>query len=205
MQSPGIALDPEAPCQPVRIRRRPETPQPAPSFVDVSLAATETFEEYYQRDYRSLVGLAYVLTGSEWAAEDLAHDAMITAHRKWSTIRSYDNPGAWVRRVMVNRSTSRFRKLKTESKTLVRLRGQREPLVRTPDVNADVWAAVRSLPTRQAQVIALYYWDDLSLAQIAEVLDCGTETVKTHLSRARAKLGSELAAHDPRGADDDDR
>lgn len=89
--------------------------------LEVSLTAVETFEEYYRRDYRSLVGLAYVLTGSQFAAEDLVQDALTTANKKWSSIASYDNPGAWVRRVMVNKSTSRFRKLQTEARTLTSL------------------------------------------------------------------------------------
>lgn len=160
--------------------------------LEISLTVVETFEQYYQRDYRSLVGLAYVLTGSQFVAEDLAQDALATAHKKWDTVANYDNPGAWVRRVMVNRSTSRFRKLKTEAKTLTSLRAFRQESIQPTEHHGDVWDAVRSLPTRQAQVIALYYWNDLSMAQIADILECGTETVKTHLKRARATLSTQL-------------
>ncbi len=152
----------------------------------------ERFDDYYARDYRSLVGLAHVLTGNQWAAEDLVQEAMATAHRKWDTISGYEKPDAWVRRVMVNRSTSRFRKLRTETKTLVRLRGLREETITLTDSNNDVWDAVRSLPTKQSHAIALYYWDDMSIAQIAAILDVSTETVKTHLKRARSTLGSVL-------------
>lgn len=157
----------------------------------------ESFDAYYQRDYRSVVGLAYVLTGSQWAAEDLAQDAMATAHRRWETVSGYERPDAWVRRVMVNRSTSKFRKLRTETKTVLRLRALRQENITTSTPNAEVWDAVRSLPTRQGHAIALYYWDDMSIAQIADILGCGTETVKTHLTRGRARLGELLEGHDP--------
>ena len=161
--------------------------------IEVVLNVVETFEQYYQRDYRSLVGLAFVLTGNQFAAEDLAQDALATAHKKWSSIASYENPGAWVRRVMVNRSTSRFRKLKTEARTLTSLRMFRGESIEPTEQDGDVWNAVRALPPRQAQAIALYYWDDLSLAQIAGILECGTETVKTHLKRGRAALSETLS------------
>ena len=149
----------------------------------------ETFDSYYRRDYRSVVGLAYVLTGSQWAAEDLAQDAMIAAHRRWDTISGYDKPEAWVRRVMVNRSRSQFRKLRTEAKTLVKLRSERQQTIAPSEPNAELWEAVRTLPPRQAQVVALYYWDEMSVVEIAQVLEIGTETAKTHLMRGRSRLG----------------
>lgn len=68
--------------------------------------------------------------------------------------------------------------------------------------DGDVWDAVRALPPRQAQSIALFYWDDLSVAQIAGILECGTETVKTHLKRGRAALSQELGA-EGKGFDDE--
>ena len=47
---------------------------------------------------------------------------------------------------------------------------------------------LRRLPARQAEAVALRYWDDRSVKQAAEIMDCGTETVKTHLQRGMAKL-----------------
>ncbi len=158
--------------------------------------AREEFEVYYRRDFRSLVGLAYVLTGNMHTAEDLAHDALTEAHRRWDKVAAYDDPGAWVRRVMVNKSTSRFRRLATETKALTRIGNRRDEAVPPTERSTEVWNAVRNLPTRQGQAVALYYWEDRSLAQIAEILDCTTETVKTHLKRGRAALAQSLAGHE---------
>lgn len=154
----------------------------------------ETFDEYYRRDYRKLVGLAYVLCGSQWAAEDLAHEALTEAHRRWSTVSNYDDPAAWVRRVMVNKNTSRFRKLRSETKALVRIGNRPVETIAPNEASDEVWTAVRALPRRQAQTIALFYWEDRPLADIAEILGCGTETVKTHLARARRSLATTLGA-----------
>lgn len=158
-----------------------------------ALPVSESFESYYQRDYRSLLGLAIVLTGDRNIAEDLTQDAMADAHRRWDTIAGYDDPAAWVRRVLVNKRISRVRRLRSESKMLTRVGARRVADVEPTERTMEVWAAVRRLPPRQAQSIALLYWEDLSIAQIAEILDCGTETVKTHLKRARRALAAELA------------
>ena len=158
----------------------------------VSARPFESFNEYYQRDYRSLIGLAYVITGDHGVAEDLVQDALTAAHRNWDKVSRYDKPGAWVRRVLVNRSTSRFRRLASETKATFRLRQEPDRPVMPSETDLEVWNAVRSLPKRQSQVIALRYWDDQSLAQIADILECGTETVKTHLKRARQSLAATL-------------
>lgn len=172
-------------------------PEPTPVEETVSHdfgapRVVQSFDEYYQSDYRSLVGLAFVITGDHGTAEDLVQDALTAAHRNWDKISQYDKPGAWVRRVLVNRSTSRFRRLASETKATLRLRQEPERPVMPTETNLEVWNAVRALPKRQSQVIALHYWDDQTLAQIADILECGTETVKTHLKRARQSLATTL-------------
>ncbi len=156
------------------------------------LSIIESFDSYYRRDYRSLLGLAYVLTGSSGLSEDIVQEALTEAHRRWEQVSRYEDPGAWVRRVMVNKSRSRFRKLRSEARALTRLGGRPEEVIRPSERVVEVWAAVRDLPTRQCQAIALHYWEDCSLAQIARIMGCGEETVKTHLKRGRAALAKEL-------------
>lgn len=172
---------------------RISTPEPGARLL-------ESFDDFYRREYHSVVGLGRVLSGSLHVAEDLAQHAFTQAHRDWRRIGAYDDPGAWVRRVLVHASTSRFRRLASETKAVARLAGRRQDPVPAPDGSDDVWSAVRRLPRRQAQAIALRYWDDLSVSQIAEVLDCSTETVKTHLKRGRAALSTSLRIEEP--ADD---
>jgi RNA polymerase sigma-70 factor (ECF subfamily) len=66
-----------------------------------------------------------------------------------------------------------------------------------PADDAHVWEAVRALPRRQAQVVALVYLEDLSVAETAAVLGCGEGTVKTHLRRARSSLAQRLGTSEP--------
>jgi RNA polymerase sigma factor (sigma-70 family) len=150
------------------------------------------FEEFCREEYRAVVGLAFVLTGSWAAAEDLAQDAFLAAFRRWDRLRVYNRPAAWVRRVVVNRSVSRRRRLASEARALTRLGTRPAVVPEIPDVDDEVWAAVRRLPRRQAQVFVLTYVDDLRLDQVAEVLDIREGTAKTHLQRARGALAAQV-------------
>lgn len=147
-----------------------------------------TFDAIYQREYASLIGLGFVLTGSRPIAEDLVQDTFAEAHKRWAKVATYDNIEAWLRRVLVNKATSRGRRLVSEAKMLKIFTSRRLPEITIPEDSSEVWAAVRSLPKRQAQSIALFYWEDRPIAEIAQILDCGEETVKTHLKRARTTL-----------------
>jgi len=156
----------------------------------------EDFESFYARERKPVVGLAFVLSGSRSGAEDLAQDAFLTAYKQWDTVGAYDNPGAWVRRVVANRSVSTIRRRTAEAKALVRIGGSTFVVPElSPDAMA-TWAAVRRLPTRQAQAIALRYYDGSSVSDIARILDCSQNTVKTHLRRARQTLNAQLSEGD---------
>ena len=54
------------------------------------------------------------------------------------------------------------------------------------------WDSVRSLPRRQAQAIALFYLEDLSVKQIGRILECSDVTVRVHLHKGRKRLADLL-------------
>ncbi len=157
-----------------------------------------SFDAFYASEFEAVAGLAYALSGSRLAAEDLAQEAFLAAYRRWDEIGRYESPGGWVRRVVANRSVSVIRRRVVEAKALTRLA---EPVHRLPELSPEacgVWRAVRRLPDRQAQVIALFYLEDLPLDDIASILDLSVETVRTHLRRARKKLARRLATEEYR-------
>lgn len=157
---------------------------------EVSEPVLETFEGFYRRELRAVVGLAYVLSGSEMVAEELAHDAFVAALRDWERVRRLEDPSAWIRRVVANQSVSRFRRLALEARHAGRAGGRSWSSTESSDV--DLWREVRRLPRRQAQVIALHYLHDLPRRDVARVLGCSEETVKTQLTRARRTLARRL-------------
>jgi RNA polymerase sigma-70 factor, ECF subfamily len=164
----------------------------------------EAFEHFYEREYHSLVSLGYALTGSWPAAEDLAQEAFLAAHQAWQRISRYDQPGAWVRRVAANRAVSLRRRQLAEARSLLRLAGRRllgGEADQTQDAEeaADFWRAVRTLPRRQAQAVALFYLEGWPTAQIAGVLGCSDATVRAHLHKGRLRLARWLGAEPGEG------
>ena len=157
----------------------------------------------YRQEFAAVFALAYVLSGSRSAAEELAQDAFLAAHRRWDAISQYDDPAGWVRRVCANRSTSLIRRRVSEAKALTRLAGRRVVPDELPPDDAAFWAHVRKLPKRQGQVVALHYLDDLPVAEIAAILQCAEGTVKVHLHRARTTLAAELRCELTGGEEDE--
>lgn len=139
-----------------------------------------------------MIGLAYALSGSRVAAEDLAQEAFLAAHKSWDRVGGYEKPEAWVRRVVANMSVSLFRRTVREAKALAKMRGSEAYLPALPAEDEEFWKQVRALPKRQAQVIALFYLEDRSVTDIADILECADTTVKVHLHKGRRKLAEKL-------------
>lgn len=166
----------------------------APAWSVVESEGVE-FEVFYRDHYHSMLRTALALSGDRPAAEDLTQDAFITARTNWHRISSYNRPDLWVRRVVINLCASRLRRLGREARALTRLRSRPIPPTELAVPDPDLWNALATLPTRQRQVTVLSVLEDRPLADVAELLDCGLETVRTHLRRARQRL-TELLAED---------
>lgn len=171
------------------------------------------FDECYQSEWSGLLALAWTLTGSWSTAEELTQDAFADAYRRWSEVGALDRPGAWVRRAVVNRAASHHRHRGVEQRGLTRWSARAatghdgagadrtgESVVGAVG-DPEFWAAVRSLPERQAACVALHYLEDRSVAEIAEVLGLNAATVKVHLHRGRLSLARRLSSRDESAAD----
>ncbi len=77
-------------------------------------------------------------------------------------------------------------------RVVLRLARSRPLPTELPDEASRFWTALRALPTRQAQALALHYYEDMSVRDVAAVLHCGEATVKTHLHRGRQALATKL-------------
>lgn len=155
-------------------------------------AARASFEEFFRAEYAALVRLMVGTTGRVGVAEELAQDALLAAHRRWSTVRSLDRPELWVRRVAINRAISRHRRVLAEVAALTRVRADTAAAGSDVEPDDDLWRAVRALPRRQAAAIVLSAVSGFTLAEIGEVLGCSAETARTHLRRARERLAHNL-------------
>jgi RNA polymerase sigma-70 factor (ECF subfamily) len=152
------------------------------------------FDTFYAEHYRPVVALVYALTGSRWAAEDLAQEAFLIAHRKWDEVGRYESPAGWIRTVAVNLTRSRFRRLGAEARALGRWFGmQRTEFPMMEPEHEHFWGLVRDLPRRQAEVVAFHYLEDMAVVDIAAVLGIAESSVKNSLAQARKRLAVELA------------
>jgi RNA polymerase sigma-70 factor (sigma-E family) len=153
-------------------------------------AEDEGFAEFVAARQRALQRTAWLLTG-DWAlAEDLVQTALARSWPRWERIRRRDDPEIYVRRVMVNTWTGwKRRRWRAE-----RPAGAMPDCQAAGDLAAEVTArlavrrALGSLTARQRAVLVLRVFDDLSEAQVAQVLDCAVGTVKSTMAKAMARL-----------------
>jgi RNA polymerase sigma factor (sigma-70 family) len=158
----------------------------------VVVSIGETFETFYAREYRPLVALTYVLSGSPSIAEDLAQEAMAVTLRQWPRVSGMDSPTGYLRRTAAHLAASAVRRKVAETKALLRLSAQREPLPAMDEPDEQFWAAVRRLPSRQAQAVALRYVYDYPVAEVAHVMQISEGAAKSHLFRGRQSLAHAL-------------
>lgn len=150
------------------------------------MKAEADFAEFVETQYPTLLRIAYLLTGSSHAAEDLVQTALLKAMRPWRTI---DDPLSYVRRTMTNLHISRWRRHRAREllTSIVPDGRQRDSADDLADRDA-LFTALRKLPPRTRAVIVLRYWVDLSEADTAHALGCSIGSVKSTASRGLARL-----------------
>jgi RNA polymerase sigma-70 factor (ECF subfamily) len=152
-----------------------------------------SFDDFAREQRRALVAFAWTLTGDVGVAEDVAQEALHATWQAWERDGGLQHPEAWVRRVIVNRAADRVRRTVHERRALGMVGARPEAAEELPTTDHEFWEAVRALPERQAQAVALHYLEDRPVAEIAEILGCATATVKVHLHRGRRALADALA------------
>lgn len=152
------------------------------------------FEDVYACHLAAILAVVLALRGPRVGAEEVVQDAFLRAYRRWDRVGAMDRPDLWVQRVALNLATSQLRRLGAEARALGRVASRSgDGAGPAPgDGDRDFWEAVRRLPAKQARVVALRYAGDLTLAEIAEVVDVAEGTVKAHLHQARRTLATRL-------------
>lgn len=162
----------------------------------------EAFADYY-RCYRSkLIGYAVsILAGDISAAEDAVDDAFLDLWRNAANISQKDNDEAWMRKIVHNKSVDWLRKYG----------GQKIDIQSMPnkfELNDDyldekmesiicdrLWLSNMfiKLSLDQRAALQLFYYEELSIVEIAQIMDCPVNTVKSRLYHARKIIQSQYA------------
>ncbi len=145
--------------------------------------AESGYEDFYRAHIGRARSLAHLITGSRQLGQEVAQEAMLAVHEAWPTL---EQPAAFLRVVVVNRSRSVQRRQLRERLHLQR-EGASEPVGGLPSID-ETWAVVQQLPPSQRELLVLRYYEDLSLSEIAELVDQPIGTVKSTLHRAVARL-----------------
>ncbi len=139
----------------------------------------------YLSQRAGMIRLARLLTGSNAVAEDVVQEAFLKMH---GAMPSPQNPEAYLRTVVTNLSRSHMRHRQVEQ----RIRVAPRVAISDPEID-ETWSAVCRLPFRQRAVLALRFYEDMTEADIARVLNCRPGTVKSTLHRALSRLRHDLS------------
>lgn len=152
------------------------------------------FSTWYGENYRRVLSSVLLATGADRArAEDAVNDAFVSAYEKWERVQGFESSIGWVTKVAINNAKRSFR---------VRHRKVRKAHERTTEVSPgleidmDLWAAVKQLPPRQREALALRYVEDLSQAEVASKLGVAEGTAAASLNHARKNLKAHLGGED---------
>jgi RNA polymerase sigma-70 factor (ECF subfamily) len=159
---------------------------PEGAALDYAAAARSRVHDAYR--------LAGYILGDAMEAQDAVQDALVKAWRAWPTLRDPESFGPWFDRILVNVCRDRMRRHRTLRMVDLDQAGE----VETEDAFAsmvagdELAAAVARLGAEHRIVIALRFWRDMSLGEVAQALDVPLGTVKSRLHVALRALRTEL-------------
>jgi RNA polymerase sigma-70 factor (ECF subfamily) len=156
----------------------------------------EAFERLLPAYRRRVLGLAYGILRDRAAAEDLAQEVFV---KLWQALPRYDGRAqlsTWIYAITRNAAVSALRARRRELSLADEAVAAEVEGVAAPDAAAAEDPALRRaidrLPEKQRQAITLYYMDERSVEEVADMMGIPANTVKTHLHRARASLAAAL-------------
>ena len=128
------------------------------------------FDELFVVEYPRLVALGVAMSGDREVARDLAQETMLRAHRRWDDVRAYDRPSAWLRRVMANLLIDHHRACTSERTAVGRLGRTVLDSAPEPPLPSRWDELVAPLTANQRLIATLYYAEDCSIGEIADVV-----------------------------------
>jgi RNA polymerase sigma-70 factor (ECF subfamily) len=148
-------------------------------------AAVPDFSIFFRREYPAVLRTVFLIIRDRGRAEELTQEAFVVLLRHWNRVGRYDCPEAWVRRVAIRLTVRHARRERLRS----RLESQSAlSASHGGEGGLDLADELRQLTAPQRTAIVLHYYEDQSINQLAVIMACSENTVKSHLHRARSKL-----------------
>jgi RNA polymerase sigma-70 factor (sigma-E family) len=181
----------------VTAERVPARPGQAAALVDSALAESglpgraAAVSALYADSALGLIRLAHIMLGSRQAAEDVVQEAFLGLYRRWPQLADRSRALGYVRSSVLNGCRSVLRRHRP-----VELDGSHQPpvssaesAVLSAEEKRELLRALRGLPPRQREALALKYYLDLPDQEIADAMGIGQSTVRSTLHRGLAALG----------------
>lgn len=148
------------------------------------------FEQYMAARQPALLRTAYLLTGDQHSAEDLVQTSLAKLYLSWDKVQRRELVDGYVRRIMVNEHNSLWRRAWKRQEFATDTIPDHTGVEDRPDhgERSALWEFVQTLPRKQRAVVVLRYYEDLSEAEVADILGISVGTVKSQSSRALAAL-----------------
>jgi RNA polymerase sigma-70 factor (ECF subfamily) len=156
------------------------------------------FDEIVREYQKQVEGLAFRLLGDPGGLDDIVQDIFVTVFTKLKGFRGESGFSTWLTRIAVNRCRTAIRRRRIWSRGLAWLRSTTVDSYVTPAVEEPAESAVRvrravyGLAEKYRVPIVLRYFENRSIAEIAEILGLAPGTVEVRLTRARQKLKTML-------------
>lgn len=144
------------------------------------------------RRYADMVyRLAMLNTRDKYEAEDVFQEVFLKLYKHQKSICSEEHLKAWLIRVTVNQcrslATTAWNKKRVSLDAVAETAAEE-----APEEHPEVYEAVRELPDKYREVIHLFYYEELQIKEIAEILERNEATIKTQLARGRQLLNERL-------------
>lgn len=157
----------------------------------------KSFAELLRRHQGKIRGLLLRLASDRTLADDLAQEVFLRAYRGLNGFEGRARFSTWLYRIAYNvylNHRTRVRELAAlpEGFEFGAMAPETALSPARSDLRKDLDAAIAALPERYRAVVMLYYLEDVSYPEIAEILDLPLGTVKTHLHRAKRILREHL-------------
>ena len=169
--------------------------------------------ELYNRTYSDVYFTILSITKDEDLIMDMVQDTYLTAFRKLEQLKDSDSFCAWLKRIAHNRTLNALRDrrvlhtattISTETEVVLEIEDDR--IESLPEASMDqketsrlVREILDALPEDQRIVVGMYYYDQLSVSEIAEELECSENTVKSRLNYGRKKIQGKVLELEKKG------
>ncbi len=148
----------------------------------------DEYSSFFRAEFAHVVRTSYLIVHDRQKAEDVAQEAFIQLLAHWNKVIRYDRPEAWVRRVAIRIATRAARRERLRP-VLEQASDPPPPFV---PQDVDLLNAVKQLPTQQRAAVALFYFEDRPLPEVANILGCSHAAAKVHVFNARKRLAQLL-------------